>query len=70
VHQVVCKEGSMDFELTIKNLGNIKQASFKVKPFTIIAGENSSGKSFATKGLYCLLDALNRDYLSQDFIRI
>lgn len=56
----------MDFELTIKNLGNIEQASFKVKPFTIIAGENSSGKSFATKGLYCLLDALNKDYLSQE----
>jgi predicted ATPase len=63
---VACKEGSMDFELTIKNLGNIEQAIFNIKPFTIIAGENSSGKSFATKGLYCLLDALNRDYLSQE----
>ncbi|NOT17555.1 MAG: AAA family ATPase [Sulfuriferula sp.] len=54
----------MDFEFTIKKLGNIDEANLTVKPFTVIAGENSSGKTFATKCLYCVLDALNQDHVS------
>ncbi|MCT7529604.1 hypothetical protein N5T79_10645 [Aliarcobacter cryaerophilus] len=53
----------MNFNFSIENLGNIKKANFEIKPLTIIAGENGSGKSFTTKSLYCLLDALNNDYL-------
>ncbi|QKF58958.1 AAA family ATPase [Aliarcobacter lanthieri] len=53
----------MNFNFSIENLGNIKKANFEIKPLTIIAGENGSGKSFTTKSLYCLLDALNKDYL-------
>lgn len=54
----------MEFKLTIENLGNIEHATLAVKPFTIIAGENSSGKTFATKSLYCVLDAIHRDHIS------
>lgn len=54
----------MEFSLHIENLGNIKEAQVDVKPFTILAGENSSGKTFATKSLYCILDALNKDHLT------
>lgn len=53
----------MNFNFSIENLGNIKKANFEIKPLTIVAGENGSGKSFTTKSLYCLLDALNKDYL-------
>ncbi len=55
----------MDFNFNIENFGNIKKASIEIKPLTIIAGENGTGKSFTTKSLYCLLDALNKDYLME-----
>lgn len=59
----------MDFNFNIENFGNIKKASIEIKPLTIIAGENGTGKSFTTKSLYCLLDALNKDYL-MEYIQI
>lgn len=58
----------MNFNLNIENLGNIKKANFEIKPLTIIAGENGSGKSFATKSIYSILDALNKDYITREFI--
>ncbi|MBE0472373.1 MAG: hypothetical protein IBX55_23055, partial [Methyloprofundus sp.] len=60
----------MEFKLTIENLGNIEHAELAVKPFTIIAGENSSGKTFATKSLYCVLDAIHRDHVSHRLVLI
>ena len=38
-------------DVDIQNFGKIKQAKFQVKPFTVIAGKNASGKSFVTRGL-------------------
>jgi predicted ATPase len=58
----------MNFNLDIENLGNIKKANFEIKPLTVIAGENGSGKSFATKSIYSILDALNKDYITREFI--
>ncbi|HBR4688327.1 TPA: AAA family ATPase, partial [Klebsiella pneumoniae] len=39
----------MKFDIDIKNFGKIKNAKVNIRPFTIIAGPNSSGKSFVTK---------------------
>jgi predicted ATPase len=50
----------------IKNFGKIKSAYIDIKPLTVIVGENDSGKSFATKGLYSMLSVMNNDYLSSD----
>lgn len=58
----------MNFNLIIENLGNIDKGIFEIKPLTIIAGENGSGKSFATKSIYSILDALNKDYITKEFI--
>jgi len=58
----------MNFNLNIENLGNIRKANFEIKPLTIIAGENGSGKSFATKSIYTILDTLNKDYITREFI--
>lgn len=55
----------MNFVLKIKNFGNIDEAKVNIKPFTIIAGENGTGKSFVTKGLYCLLDCLRKNHASE-----
>ena len=39
-------------KFTLKNIGKIKNASIEVKPFTVIAGKNGSGKSFFSKSLF------------------
>lgn len=54
----------MEFKAKIRQLGKIKEAEISVKPLTIIAGENGCGKSFATKSLYALLGALNKDHVA------
>ncbi len=54
----------MEFNFEIKNFGKIDRANLDIKPLTIIAGKNDSGKSFATKSLYSFLSVLNIDYLS------
>jgi len=53
----------MKFKYKIKGLGSIKEAEIDIAPFTLIAGKNNSGKSFTTKSLYCILEALNDDYV-------
>ena len=54
----------MKFKYKIKGLGSIKEAEIDIAPFTLIAGKNNTGKSFATKSLYCILEALNDDYVA------
>lgn len=48
------KRESLDLEFGFKYLGKVKGANITVRPFTVIAGCNSSGKSFITKMLYSL----------------
>ena len=45
----------MKLQYNLENIGNIDRASITIKPLTIIAGENSSGKTFVTKSLYTIL---------------
>lgn len=59
----------MDFKVNIRGLGNIDNLDFHIKPLTVIAGENSTGKSFATKSIYCVLEALNKNYVSSSIDR-
>lgn len=54
----------MRFDISIKNLGKISDAEIKIRPFTVIAGKNSSGKSFVTKSLYSIFNTINKDYIS------
>ena len=51
-------------QYNLENIGNINKASITIKPLTIIAGENSSGKTFVTKSLYTVLDS----YLSTQLL--
>lgn len=53
----------MHFTYTLENIGNIDKASISIKPLTIIAGENSSGKTFVTKTLYTILNSINKNTL-------
>ena len=54
----------MQFDIVIKNLGKIREANVKIRPFTVIAGKNSSGKSFITKSLYSFFSTVNVDHVS------
>jgi predicted ATPase len=54
----------MKFNIRIKNFGKISNASIKIRPFTVIAGPNSSGKSFVTKALYSFFSTINTDHVT------
>lgn len=54
----------MDFTYTLENIGNIDKASISIRPLTIIAGENSSGKTFVTKTLYTVLNSIYKKHFT------
>lgn len=54
----------MKFDIDIRNFGKIKNAKVNIRPFTIIAGPNSSGKSFVTKALYSFFNTINNDHVT------
>jgi len=59
---------SMKLQYNLENIGNIDKASITIKPLTIIAGENSSGKTFVTKSLYTILSHLKKDILLKKYL--
>lgn len=51
------------FELEIKNLGTIKESILDIKKLTIFAGENNTGKTYASYSIYGFLNnVFNFDY--------
>lgn len=54
----------MKIDVKVKNFGKIKSANLKIRPFTVIAGKNSSGKSFLTKALYSFFRSINKDFVT------
>lgn len=61
---------SKKMELDIENFGSINEAHIKLRKINIIAGVNGSGKSTASKLLFCLLYANSNDgyYLANEGI--
>ena len=57
----------MKTDLHIQNFGKVKSADINLRPFTVIVGPNSSGKSFITKALYSIFHSMNKD-LGIDFL--
>lgn len=43
-------------ELNVQNLARVKEANIEINSITVVAGENSSGKSTISKALYSILD--------------
>lgn len=54
----------MHFNIDIKNFGKVKEAKVNIRPFTVIAGPNSSGKSFVSKALYSFFNTINNDHVT------
>ena len=49
----------MNFKVAIKNIGKLADAELRIGRFTVFAGPNNTGKSFVSKFLYSLFDAIN-----------
>ena len=52
----------MAFDLNIKNIGKLSDAKIRIGQFTVLAGPNNTGKSFVSKLLYSLFDAMNANH--------
>ena len=59
----------MNFQVRIQNLGKLADATVRVAPLTVLAGPNNTGKTFFSKALYSVLDAVNANlpYVAVDF---
>jgi len=53
----------MPFDLHIKNIGKLTDAKLRIERFTVLAGPNNTGKTFVSKILYSLFDAMNANHL-------
>lgn len=60
----------MKLQYNLENIGNIDKASITIKPLTIIAGENSSGKTFVTKSLYTILNSVYQNHFFRHIFSI
>lgn len=58
----------MQSNVHFENFGKIQQANIQLRPFTLIAGPNSSGKSFITKALYCAFQSMQKDRIAADIL--
>lgn len=49
----------MNFKVKVENVGKLADAEIRMGRFTVFAGPNNTGKSFVSKLLYSLFDAMN-----------
>ena len=59
----------MQFDVNIKNLGMLADETVRVGGLTVFAGLNGTGKSFVSKSLYSVFDAMNARHALVEFGR-
>ena len=52
----------MNLKINIKNIGKLADAEIHIANFTVFAGPNNTGKSFVSKLLYSLFNAMNANH--------
>lgn len=52
----------MQLNLNIKNFGKLEDAQIRIGSFTVLAGPNNTGKSYVSKLLYSLFNAMNANH--------
>ena len=52
-------------KIKVKNLGVLRQAEFELGDFTIICGENNTGKTYATSALYGWFSVLRQGVFAE-----
>lgn len=55
----------MKIDVKVKNLGKLVKGEIKIRPITVLAGPNGTGKSFFTKTLYSILNVINKNVYHQ-----
>jgi len=60
----------MKLNVKISNFGKIESADLQIRPFTVIAGKNASGKSFVTKALYSFFSTLSKDFVTVEVLAL
>lgn len=50
---------NVNIDISITNLGKLKDGKLKIRPITLLTGPNGTGKSFLTKSLYSILNVIN-----------
>lgn len=53
----------MNIDIKVENLGRFKGGTVKVRPLTVLTGENGTGKSFFTKTLYSVFSIVSSYYV-------
>ena len=56
-------------KINFENLGNISKGSVELNNLTIFTGENNTGKTYATYGVYSLLDKKDLIQFSQQEVK-
>lgn len=51
----------MKIDVSVKNLGRLKEGTIKIRPITLLTGPNGTGKSFFTKSLYSIFNVINKN---------
>ena len=54
----------MRFKVRIQNIGKLIDAEIRIGDFTVFAGPNNTGKSFVSKLLYSLFNAMNANHIA------
>ena len=54
----------MRFKVRIQNIGKLTDAEISIGDFTVFAGPNNTGKSFVSKLLYSLFNAMNANHIA------
>lgn len=52
----------MTFKVRIRNVGKLTDAEIRIGGFTVLAGPNNTGKSFVSKFLYSIFNAMNANH--------
>jgi len=53
----------MEFDLHIRNIGKLTDARLRIGRFTVFAGPNNTGKSYVSRILYSIFDAMNANHV-------
>jgi predicted ATPase len=59
----------MKLNIKVENLGKFKKGEVKLRPLTVLTGENGTGKSFFTKTLYSIFNVLNKNLLHIEIVK-
>lgn len=60
----------MPLRVQFENLGKLAGASVLVRPFTVLAGPNNTGKSFFSKSLYSVFHAMHANHAQTQMQRL